>query len=132
MIQGIAHVCFTDQDLDRSVAFYEALGCRHAFDFTRDSGERFGAYLHVGGRTFIELFIGDLADPAEGQRYRHMCLEVDDIHKTVEELRSRGLEVEDIKMGSDHSYQAWLSDPDGNRIELHHYTKESKQTPHLK
>ncbi len=34
-------------------------------------------------------------------------------------------------MGSDHSWQAWLSDPDGNRVELHQYTPESWQTPAL-
>ena len=34
-------------------------------------------------------------------------------------------------LGADHSWQAWLADPDGNRIELHQYTPESKQTPWL-
>jgi hypothetical protein len=27
----------------------------------------------------------------------------------------------------DRSHQAWIVDPDGNRIELHGYTPESKQ-----
>jgi hypothetical protein len=35
--------------------------------------------------------------------------------------------VGEVKMGSDHSWQAWLADPDGNRIELHAYTPESNQ-----
>ena len=34
-------------------------------------------------------------------------------------------------MGGDNSWQAWTCDPDGNRIELHQYTPESKQTPSL-
>ena len=50
---------------------------------------------------------------------------------TVATLRERGLEVSDPKLGTDRSWQAWITDPDGNRIELHHYTAESKQAPHL-
>ena len=32
----------------------------------------------------------------------------------------------------DRSLQAWLADPDGNRIELHQYRPESKQSPSLR
>ena len=132
MITSVAHVCFVVSDLDASIAFYcDQLGLKHAFDFIRDDGERFGVYIHAGERTFIELFIGELGEPADGQSYRHICLEVDDIESTVAELRSRGVEVTDPSRGSDRSWQAWLADPDGNRIELHHYTPESRQIPSL-
>ncbi len=132
MIMGLAHVCFTVSDLDASQVFYcDKLGLRHAFDFVRDDGARYGMYLHVGGRNFVELFTGELAEPAEGQAYRHLCLEVDDMEAAAEELRRRGVEVSDVKLGGDQSYQAWLTDPDGNRIELHQYTPDSWQTPSL-
>jgi len=132
MITGMAHACFTVSDLERSLAFYrDALGLNPAFDFVNDEGRRFGIYLHLGGRTFIELFEGQLGERAEGQPFRHICLEVDDIQSTVVALRERGLEVSDPKLGTDRSWQAWITDPDGNRIELHHYTAESKQAPHL-
>jgi len=128
VITGIAHVCFTCRDLAASEAFYvETVGMRHGFDFVNDEGRRFGVYIHAGERTFIELFEGTLGERAEGQAYRHVCLEVDDIEATVAEFRARGVEVSDPKLGSDGSWQAWLADPDGNRIELHHYTPESKQ-----
>jgi predicted enzyme related to lactoylglutathione lyase len=42
------------------------------------------------------------------------------------------LEITTPALGSDGSWQAWLADPDGNRIELHMYTPESKQAPHLR
>jgi catechol 2,3-dioxygenase-like lactoylglutathione lyase family enzyme len=132
MITGLAHACFTVSDLERAIAFYrDGLGLKPAFDFTDENGRRFGLYLHLGGRNFIELFEGNVAAPAEGQSYRHICLEVADIEATVATLRERGIEVSDIKLGRDHSYQAWITDPDGNRIELHHYTDESWQKPHL-
>ena len=132
MIKALAHICFTVRDLAASEAFYrDKLGLAPAFDFVNDKGEKFGAYLHVAGRSFIELFQGKVATPAEGQTYKHFCMEVDDVASAVKALRAKGVEVTDPKMGTDHSWQAWLSDPDGNRIELHGYTPESKQVPHI-
>jgi lactoylglutathione lyase len=132
MITGMAHACFTASDLDASIHFYQdQLGLKPAFDFRREDGTRFGCYLHLGGRTFIELFQGQLGERAEGQSYRHICLEVDDIESTVAELRARGVETSDPKLGGDMSWQAWITDPDGNRIELHAYTAESWQAPLL-
>lgn len=132
MITGLAHACFTVSDLEQSLHFYrDGLGLKEAFDFRNDEGHRFGIYLYLGERNFIELFEGQLDAPAEKQSYRHICLEVDDIEATVATLRARGIEVSPIKMGKDHSYQAWITDPDGNRIELHHYTPESWQAPSL-
>lgn len=132
MIRGVAHVCFVVRDLEESVEFYgDTLGMRPAFDFVNDQGERFGVYLHAGGRTFVELFQGEPHAATEGQSYQHFCLEVDDFEGTVEELRARGVEISGVKVGNDRSKQAWLADPDGNRIELHGYTPESKQAPWL-
>ena len=128
MITGLAHVALTVNDLAAAVAFYrDKLGLREMSDFRRDDGERFGVYLHAGGRTFIELFAGGNAEPVEGRSFRHFCMEVDDIDKTVGFLRDAGVEVSEPKLGNDHSWQAWVTDPDGNRIELHGYTPESKQ-----
>ncbi len=133
MIVGLAHICFTVSNLEESIAFYkDKLGFSPAFDFINEKGEKFGVYLHIGERNFIELFVSKPEPPDQKQSYRHFCLEVDDIQTTVSKIRSNGVEVSDIKMGGDHSWQAWLSDPDGNRIELHQYTKESKQNVSLK
>jgi len=130
MIKALAHACFIVSDLEVSEAFFrDKLGLKTAFDFVNDDGKRFGVYLHVGGRNFIELFEGKIAERAEGQSFQHLCLEVDDIETTVAELRGRGVEVTNPKMGGDGSFQAWLADPDDNPIELHHYTPDSKQTP---
>ncbi len=132
MIIGHAHTCFTVSDLKQSLAFYrDKLGLEEAFDFKREDGQRYGVYLHLGGRSFIEFFEGELQEPAEGQAFRHICLEVDDINETVAELEKRGVEVTTPKLGHDRSWQAWITDPDGNRIELHQYTLESWQAPSL-
>jgi len=133
VIKGFAHTCFVVSDLKRSLAFYhDALGMTEAFAFVNDDGERTGQYLHVGGRQFIELFQGALGEAAEGQSYKHICLEVENLPQVVETLRAKGIEISDPKLGKDQSWQAWITDPDGNRIELHDYTPESWQGPWLK
>jgi lactoylglutathione lyase/glyoxylase I family protein len=128
MITGLAHVCFVVSDLDASITFYrDKLGLRPAFDFINDKGERFGIYFRLGHRTFLELFRGEVGKPAERPSFQHFCLEVEDIEATVAQMKANGVAVGEVTLGSDNSWQAWLNDPDGNRIELHAYTPESKQ-----
>jgi glyoxylase I family protein len=132
MITGMAHACFVVSDLERSLAFYrDQLDLPEAFSFINDAGHRHGVYLYLGERNFIELFEGTLGTPAEQQSYKHICLEVDDLEATVAAMRAQGVEVSDPKLGRDQSWQAWIADPDGNRIELHQYTPESWQAPSL-
>ena len=133
MITGIAHACFIVRDLQTSEDFYcGKLGFKKAFEFRNDAGQRTGMYMHVGGRTFIEVFEGKHEASTQPQSYRHICLEVDDFDATVAELRRRGADVTRVSLGVDNSYQGWLVDPDGNQIELHGYTPKSWQAPHLK
>jgi len=132
MIKGLSHACFHVSDLGQSVSFYrDKLGLPLAFELSLNEGKTQGVYLHVGGRTFIELFQDTPIPTPKDASYRHICLEVDDIGETVEELRKRGAEVGKISLGGDQSYQAWLSDPDGNRIELHQFTDKSLQVKAL-
>jgi len=132
MVKGLAHVCFTVRDIEASVRFYrDKLGLTPAFDYVNERGERFGVYLHAGARTFIELFQGEVGARASGQSYQHFCLEVADVQAAVSELRARGVRATDPKVGKDRSWQAWVADPDGNEIELHGYTPESKQAQWL-
>jgi catechol 2,3-dioxygenase-like lactoylglutathione lyase family enzyme len=133
MITNMAHACFTVTDLDRAQQFYaDGLGLTPAFDYVDENGRRYGLYLYLGGRSFIELFTGELGAAAQGQSFRHICLEVDDMQATVAQLRGRGIEVTEPKLGKDRSWQAWVTDPDGNWIELHDYNPDSKQTPWVK
>ncbi len=113
MINGMAHICLSVENLDVMEEFYvKKLGLSHAFDFKGKNGERVGAYIRIGNRAFLEMFIG---------RKKH----------TVAAIRSHGVEVSEPMLGSDNSWQAWITDPEGNRIELHQYTPESWQYPFL-
>jgi len=132
MLTGLAHVCFVVTDLEKSIAFYQGkLGARPAFDFRREDGTRYGIYLKVGPRQFIELFQGKVSTAADKHIDYHICFEVDDVARTVAEWRAKGVTISDAKLGGDSSWQAWTADPDGNRIEIHSYTPQSWQGPHL-
>ena len=133
MIKGLSHACFVVADLGKSLAFYrDKLGLEVAFELNLNQGKTRGVYLHPGGRGFVELFQGESVPTPGNASYKHICLEVDDIEATVATLRERGVEVSDVTLGKDQTWQAWLADPDGNRIELHAYTPESWQGPALR
>jgi catechol 2,3-dioxygenase-like lactoylglutathione lyase family enzyme len=133
MIKGLAHVCFHVRDLEAAEAFYTGkLGFRRAFDFHNAQGKRIGTDLHISGRNFLELFRSEVTPPQPAQGYRHLCLEVDDMAATRADLLAKGIEVTEPKKGSEGSWQAWLKDLEGNTIELHCYTAESKELPWMK
>ena len=105
MIKGIAHVCYMVKDLECAIRFYcDALKLKLAFEFRDEKGKRFGVYVQVGGRNFLELFEGESASLKETGSYRHLCLEVDNIEATVNELREQETDVSDPKMGEDGSW----------------------------
>jgi catechol 2,3-dioxygenase-like lactoylglutathione lyase family enzyme len=126
MIKRIAHVCLNVSDLAKTIAFYrDALGLRVQFTFDK-KGTLFGAYFAAGNMTFIEAFEKkDLRPVNTG--IVHICLETDDIDEAIRTLTGKGVPCTPKKLGSDHSWQSWIKDPDGNSIELHHYTPDSLQ-----
>ncbi|MEX0777391.1 MAG: VOC family protein [Phycisphaeraceae bacterium] len=130
MITRLAHLCFIVRDLDAMERFYvDLLGLTEVFTFLDGAGKRRGMYLHAGGGTFIEMFKGEPTTIEGKPAYQHFCLQVDDLDTVVSHLRQAGVTVTDPKRGHDRSHQAWITDPEGNRIELHHYTSESGQRP---
>jgi len=124
MIKQLAHICIRTRDLDATARFYcEGLGMERFFEFHR-RGRLHGFYLKAGAGTFIEVFEGD---PGEEGNIRHVALEVDDMDQTLWQLSEHRIEATGKKLGADHSWQAWITDPNGVRIELHQYTPESAQ-----
>ena len=133
MITGIGHVAFRVSDLERALDFYcNKLGFREAFRLERDGQPSpWIVYLQVAENCFIELFpvAADAVTPAQPTAsYSHYCLTVDDLPATLEELAGRGLAIEgEPRYGLDGNWQFWLTDPDGNRIELMRMMPDSKQ-----
>jgi len=137
MIRQLAHLNFVTNDLSRIIDFYvDKLGMKVKFTLNNKQGEPFGYYFECGSTTFIEFFDqkmaaevwgGNVNELREGTRYKHFCLEVTGLDEYREELKGKGVEVSEISIGMDHSRQAWISDPDGNQIELMEYGPQSLQ-----
>jgi len=127
MFKRIDHVEIVTDRLDRTVEFYtEVLG------FTvraRDRIERSGlgtpmdlVYLELGGTT-VELisYEGAVVEPApqhEHLGYRMIALEVDDMPKATDYLKTKGIDIVWGPRFRETYARAEICDPAGNRIEL--------------
>jgi len=137
MIRQLAHLNFVTNDLSRVIDFYvNKLGMEIKFTLNNKQGQPFGYYFECGNSTFLEFFDqamaaevwgGEVAELNIGTRYKHFCLEVTGLDEYCKELKSKGVDVTDIKTGMDNSRQAWIADPDGNSIELMEYGYSSLQ-----
>jgi lactoylglutathione lyase len=115
------HVGLRVADLERSIAFYTSIGY-----------EVLGAVpaTELGTLTMVKL-PGDefvalelVHDPAHGRvdpgGLSHFVIQVEDMHATVARLAARGIEAEEPGSPDDSRdfWTAWVTDPDGYRIEL--------------
>jgi catechol 2,3-dioxygenase-like lactoylglutathione lyase family enzyme len=127
MFKRIDHVEIVTDQLDRTVQFYTGV-----LGFTvkaRDRIERSGlgvpidlVYLDLGG-TVVELiaYEGTQVDPApqtEHLGYRMIALEVDDMQKTADYLRSKGVDIVWGPRVRETYSRAEICDPNGFHIEL--------------
>ena len=137
MIRTLAHLNFVTNDLSKIIDFYvNKLGMKVKFTLNNKEGEPFGYYFECGNTTFLEFFDqgmaakvwgGTVQELTIGTRYKHFCLEVTGLDEFCSDLKSKGVDVSDIKMGMDNARQAWIADPDGNQIELMEYGHSSLQ-----
>ena len=127
MIKQLAHINFGAYDLAASEHFYcDILGMDKTFEFIKDD-ELYGFYAGAGNTTYVEVFIQQDELEDKPSLMRHLCLEVEDLERTIAEIRTKGWEITDKKLGSDNSWQAWIADPSGVQIELMEYTQQSSQ-----
>lgn len=127
MITDMAHICIAARDLEAAERFYcEGLKLRRKFDFLHE-GRRIGLYLEIAPGRYIEIFQKDRIESNAYHPISHLCLEVDDIDLVRAHLQASGYDVTEKTLGADHSWQAWVTDPSGVRIEFHQYTPESCQ-----
>lgn len=121
-ISSLAHVALKVKDMDRSLDFYVGkMGFPEMFRLHRD-GKLWIVYLRITDDQYLELFPDGADERAPGRDatgVNHFCLGVDDIDVVVAGLKEAGIPLTaEKKMGADYNYQAWIEDPDGNRIEL--------------
>ena len=132
-ITSIGHVAINVADLDRSLDFYSnVLGFPEMMRIDHDNGTPWLVYLRVTDDQFIEIFPGaetESTSPSwHANGFAHLCLMVDDLNAVVSTLESKGVTMLiPPKSGADGNSQAWLLDPDGNKIELMQMHANSQQ-----
>jgi lactoylglutathione lyase len=108
-------------DLNRSLAFYTALG----YEVIGKVPEtEFGSLtmLKLPGDQFVALEL--VHDPAGGSvdpgGLNHLVVKVESMQATIADLAAHGIDAEppDSPDSSDDFWTSWLTDPDGYRIEL--------------
>lgn len=130
--KAIGHVAVSVRDIERSMDFYvNKLGFAEMFRLHRDE-KLWIVYLRITDTQFLELFpggVGDGAPPFENLGFNHLCIEVDDLDAAIAEITGNGVKLTiQKKVGADDNLQAWVADPDGNRIELMQLGKNAMQT----
>ena len=131
-INGLGHVAIKVTDLDRSLDYYvNKLGFPEMLRLKKDDGTVWLVYLRITDEQYLEVFPGAESDRAPGwdaNGMNHMCLTVDDIEPVLARIAAAGLTLLlPLKTAIDGNRQAWLEDPDGNRIELMEMAPDSLQ-----
>lgn len=125
IFDSIHHIAIIASDYNKAKDFYvNKLGLNINREVERKEREDFIIFLDGGENIEIELFIEKnppkrLTRP-EARGLRHLAFRVDDIYKSVEELKKRGIETEEIRIDPlNGKHMTFFFDPDGLPLELH-------------
>jgi lactoylglutathione lyase len=121
---SLVHTCYRILDIDRSVAFYEALGFeeRGRLPIRDEAINVFMGLPEDGLEPRLELTynIGRTEPYDIGTGYGHIAITTADLDGTLRRLAERGIEPErppySVREGG--SRLCFVRDPDGYRIEI--------------
>ena len=117
-LTGIAHAAFRVSDVDKSRAFYRALGVEQAFEFG-DAGKTSVSYIKINDRQFVELY--QRKDDAQPLGLLHVCFESDDLNALHDEYVRRGLSPSPVKKAHAGNLLSVFHDPEGELLEYTQY-----------
>ena len=125
MLNRVHHIAIICSDYQKSKHFYtEILELKVIKEVYRSDQNSYKLDLSVGGSYQIELF--SFPDPPqrvnrpEACGLRHLAFEVDDIETVVDTLKSKGIEVEEIRMDENTGKRfTFFPDPDSLPIEIY-------------
>jgi catechol 2,3-dioxygenase-like lactoylglutathione lyase family enzyme len=119
------HVAFKVADVEKSIRWYgDAFGAKVIYRVA-PSGDR----PELMFLEFVELFPGGkniLASPPDPIGYIHFCLVLDNLEQALEHLAKMGVKPDRKFIGRAKQRIAFVSDPDGNSIELMEIPPESE------
>jgi lactoylglutathione lyase len=121
---GLIHTCYRITDIDRSVAFYRALGFEEMgrLPIRDEAINVFMGLPEDGAEPRLELTynIGHDEPYELGTGYGHIAVTTGDLDKTLAQLSEQGIEPErpPYTVSDGGSRLCFVRDPDGYRIEL--------------
>jgi lactoylglutathione lyase len=118
---ALIHTCYRIGDIDRSVAFYEALGFEErARKPIRDEAINVFMGLPGDGDRLELTYNHGVAEYTHGTGYNHIALTVSDMGETLAALAEQGIEPEKppYRVREGGSLLRFVRDPDDYRIEL--------------
>ena len=118
----LIHTCYRIGDIDRSVAFYEALGFEETgrIPIRDEAINVFMGFEGDGPRLELTFNIGRKEPYEIGTGYGHIAVTVDDLDAVLEKLALAGIEPEKppYTVAVDGPRLCFVRDPDGYRVEL--------------
>ena len=130
MVKAFGHINIGVKDLDKAIDFYsKILGLDFAFQIKNEEGEIVVTYMSTPDGKFVELIHAKkMPEDKKAFHNAHMCFEVDDLEAAMNFLKENNVEiVGGPRQGRDKNHQCFITDPDGNRIELMQMHPESPQ-----
>jgi lactoylglutathione lyase len=116
------HTAYRVSDLGTSLGFYTRLGYHEVGRVDIGGGTSLTMLKFPGDDVVtLELVHRPADGPVEiGTGFSHLVVQVDDLAATIEALSQAGLRPGPVERpgGPDGPQTAWLTDPDGYRIEL--------------
>jgi lactoylglutathione lyase len=115
------HVGLRVADLDRSLAFYTAVGYE-VVGTVPETGFGSLTMIKLPDDEFVTIEL--VHDPAKGTvdpgGLNHLVIKVEAMAAAVADLTAKGVDVEppNSPNSSDDFWTSWITDPDGYRIEL--------------
>lgn len=114
MIKGVKFASIPVTDQDRALEFYTTkLGFRVVTDQPFDDNQRWIELKTPNGGAAVVLFTPNEHRDRIGT-FSNVAFWSDDVHATIAELRSRGVEIVQEPVTADWGTSAVFKDPDGN------------------
>jgi predicted enzyme related to lactoylglutathione lyase len=121
VLENVFYTSVLVSDQDKALDFYtNVLGLEKRFENPTPDGPRFLTVGVKGDDFMLVLWPGTpgQAEPAMGRPPASITIATDDVHKTVEELKSRGVEFVSDVLEFPWGSVAQFQDPDGNRLQI--------------
>lgn len=124
-LNRIHHVAIICKDYEASKSFYaDVLGLQIINEVYREERDSYKLDLAVGETYQIELF--SFPDPPKRSSFpeaaglRHLAFEADNVEEVAEELRKKGVSVEEIRIDPITGRKfTFFQDPDGLPLEIY-------------